>query len=199
MEKLKQITCKEEFLRWATDVNFASEGKRNGIPDLQDVFHRGQDGDMKALKGWYLEVTQIERQLLTFSIIKAMGEETCFRFLKVWARKQANICIEEYQKDYEADCQKLADEKHAFLTEKREIEGKLEHLRKDLDGTTAELKNSRVNNDGLQATISRLQRTVEQGIQDLDAAYKEIEEASAFKAYLKGIIGSKPELTNQIR
>ncbi len=114
MEKMKEIKTKEDFLKWAHDVNLSCESKRNGICDLQDVFYRGQDAEMKQLKTWFLEMSQTEKQLLTFSIIKAMGEEMAYKFIKAWAKRQANLAIEEYQADIEKEYQKLAADRMAF-------------------------------------------------------------------------------------
>ncbi len=198
MDKMKQITSKEEFLAWAKNVNFSTERKQNGICDLQDVFVRGQDADMKDLISWYIEVTQTERQLLTFSIIKAMGEETCFRFLKAWARKQANICIEENQQEVLDGYAKLDTERNAFTKEKGEIERELSNQNITINELKDALKLSRINNDGLHTTVARLQETIDTQTRKLDEAYKELNKANQFKAYLKTVIGDNQEVSNQI-
>jgi len=191
MEKMKEIQNKEDFLKWAHQVNLSTENKRNGIADLQDVFYKGQDGEMKRLKDMFLEVNSTEKQLLTFSIIKAMGEETAYKFIKVWARKQAHIVINEYQKDIEDSYKKLSDEQVTFKTEKREIEAQILALQNKIDELTEWLNASRINNDGLHATITRLEQKIEEQNVDLDAAYKSLNAASQFKAYLKGILESQ--------
>ncbi len=191
MEKMKEITCKEEFLRWAKDVNFSSENKRNGICDLQDVFTRNQNGEMKALKGWYLEVSHMERQALTFSIIKAMGEETAFRFLKAWALKQANQCIEDNQKAIEDGYDKLTKERHIFVTEKKEIEAKIPVFEAQITNLTMSLDESQSNNDGLYQTIQKLENRIYTLTADLDEAYRVVNETNKFKSYLKTVLNAE--------
>jgi len=191
MEKMKEIQNKEDFLKWAHQVNLSTENKRNGIADLQDVFCRGQDGEMKSLTAMFLEVNATEKQLLTFSIIKAMGEETAYKFIKAWARKQADIVINEYQKDIEDSYKKLSEEKMAFITEKREIENKLSASEITINELRDALKLSRINNDGLYSTISRLQQKIDEQDKDLGAANKDLTAAGQFKSYLKGILESQ--------
>jgi len=191
MEKTKQIETKEDFLKWAHDVNLSTESKRNGICDLQDVFYRGQDGDMKNLKTMFLDATDTEKQLLTFSIIKAMGEETAYRFIKSWARKQAQICIDEHLRDIDEESQRLSNDKMVFVTEKREIENKMSAMSKEIEELKEMLTSSRINNDGLHTTITRLQDTINTQNNDLDEAYKTINETAKFKTYLKSIVHSE--------
>ncbi len=188
MEKMKQIESKDDFLKWAHNVNLHIESKKNGICDLQDVFYRGQDGEMKNLKEWFLDSTQTEKQPLTFSIMKAMGEEMTYKFIKSWAHRQADKCIEEYEKEYTVRENKLYENEKALNKERSEYESKLEYAKKEIQGLNDLLDNSRTNNDGLHQTITRLQKDITQLSIDLDNAYIEIAKVQTFKKTLKEII-----------
>ncbi len=188
MEKMKEIKSKEEFLQWAKDVNFCMESKRNHICDLQDVFCRGQDGDMKQLKTWFLDVSPIEKQLLTFSIIKAMGEETAYRFIKAWARRQADICIEENMKEIDDGLKRLNEERWAFAQEKGEIDKKINNQSKIISDLNGKLESKEFTNAQLHKTITHLEQTIDTQRNDLDAAYKAINETDKFKAYLRTVL-----------
>jgi len=189
MEKMKQIESKEDFLRWAHEVNLHIESKKNGICDLQDVFYKGQEGDLKQLKEWFLDCTQTEKQLLTFSIIKAMGEEMAYKFIKAWALHQADKCIHEYEESFTAREYKLYESEKALNKDRVEIESQLEYAKKEIKELNELLENSRINNDGLHQTITRLSNNNYQLSVDLDNAYKELNKMQAFKQTLKEIIG----------
>jgi len=188
MDKIKEIQNKEDFLKWANAVNYSTESKRNGIADLQDTFYRDQDGDMKALKTMFLEANNTEKHLLTFSILKAMGEETAYRFIKAWAKKQADLIINEYQKDIEGEYQKLANDRMSLLTERKAFEIQAPALQKEIEELRELLKNSRINNDCLHKTILRLGEEEAELRSGLDEAYKELEKVQTFKKTLREII-----------
>lgn len=164
------------------------ENKKNHICDLQDIFVRNQDAEMKQLKSWFLEVNQTEKQLLTFSIIKAMGEETAYRFMKAWARKQANICIEENQQEILDGYKKLDIERNAFTQDKGEIERTLSAQSIKISELNDALKLSYSNNDGLHTTISRLQNKIDQQDRNLNEAHTALNETIRFKSYLKTVL-----------
>jgi hypothetical protein len=190
MEKMKQIQNKEDFLKWANDVNFSTDNKRSGIWDLQDIFARSGNGNMDELKAMFLDVTNTEKQLLTFSIAKAMGEETAYRFIKAWAKRQANIVIEEQQKDIEEEYQKIAKDRMDFLKEKRTFDLVAPTLKKEIEELKELLNNSRINNDGLHKTISRLEERNTVLNDELGRVYDELNETMKFRKYLKSVINS---------
>lgn len=196
MDKIKEIQNKEDFLKWANAVNYSTENKRHGIADLQDTFFRNQDGEMKALRTMFLEANSTEKHLLTFSIIKAMGEETAYRFIKAWAKKQADIVINEYQKDIEEEYQKLANDRMSLLTERKAFEIQAPALQKEIEELKKLLENSRINNDGLHQTISRLEERNRISNNELESLNSYLEKVQTFKKTLREII--TPEQLNTL-
>lgn len=188
MEKMKQIQSKEDFLKWARDVNYTMESRKNNICDLQDVFARSGNGKMDELKAMFLGASETEKQLLTFSITKAMGEETAYRFIKAWARKQANICIDESQKDIEEEYKKLSNDRMTFLIEKKTFDAQLPALQKEIEMLKELVRHNNIRNDSLNETNCNLQTTINTQNKDLDEAHKTINETVKFKQYLKTIL-----------
>lgn len=125
-----RIESAQDFITWARDVNTTINAKRRC--DLQDVFARS---DSKALLSMFLD-SENEKQLLTFAICKCQGEEVAYRFMKSWARKQAQICIDQEAANIDAEYKKLADERMEFTRTVRaagETEKKLIDLEREID------------------------------------------------------------------
>ncbi len=121
---IKEITNKDEFLKWSNDVNNSQNTHPPAfICDLQDVFARSNPTTIKTI---FLETVRPgsqETRLLTFAIHKAMGEEPLFSILKSWARQEAEKIILDYQKEVDQandrifEREKVLDKKKVIFEE----------------------------------------------------------------------------------
>jgi len=181
---MMMIENKQELLNWAKEVNVTAGSSKRHC-DLQDVFARSS---IEGLRNWYLEFEGFDKQLVTFSIIKSQGEEVGFRFLKAWAYKQANICIEEYQKEYEKDVEKLYQERVIFRKEKELQEG----INKDIQAESArmnqELKRLLGIIEQLNNTVSCQSMKISELESVVNEAYTEMEKINVFKNTIRGIL-----------
>jgi predicted nucleic acid-binding Zn-ribbon protein len=180
----RKIETKEEFLSWAKEVNTCLSVKVKC--DLQDVFARSNFDDLKKM--FLATDNEYDKQLLTLSICKAQGEETAYRFMKSWARRQAQICIDENEANIQAEYDKLNKAIYAFQDERAGIEKELREAKEEVLAYQLECErlNKRLNEEVQER--ERLGNVVFKQTEELNEAYKEVEKASQFKAYLRSAL-----------
>jgi len=179
----KVIENGQDFIEWAKEVN-TSMGSTKRHCDLQDIFARS---DIKTLLFAFLE-NEIDKQLLIFSIGKSQGSDVSFRFMKAWARKQAQIYIDDNEKQIEVEFQKLADERMTFLKTVRavkEMDDEIEKNKVEVAQCKEEIRRL------IKKTGEQYGRILDQEniIADLDI---ELDKMQTFKTTLREIL--KPQV-----
>ena len=183
MKLNRMIETKEEFLVWAKEVNACMSAKVRC--DLQDVFARSS---FDLLKKLFLE-SENEKQILTFSISKAMGEDTCYKFIKAWALKKAHEAIEEEQADINLKYAALWEKQKAFEEGKKQVDLIINSLQRDNADLREELKRSQKRLQEVYTADETKSNIIDELRQDLADANTEIVKIDTFKKTMKEILG----------
>jgi len=172
---MKKIETTEDLVQWASQVNHADT---KTLCDLQDVFCRSTEGELKAL---FLQSAEGDKELLVFAIGKAMGSATLLQFIKVVARAKAERVLMEEGKELEDGFSKLAQDRHDFEQEIRNLRDRNRDFGQQVEDLRAMVKRER-------ETISRQSALIIDLQAQLADAGIEIEKLSAFEAHIKALL-----------
>ena len=146
---MKAIETKDDFVRWAKQVNESTSVKISN--NLQDTFGHS---NLSTLKKIYVSDLNGDRNLITFAISKNQSYDTLFDFLGDWSHHRALDVIEKETLDVHEQYQKnyveLAKQRTIFHGCKKTVYKRIRQWR--------ELVTSRnIDIEGLKSKVSRLQ------------------------------------------
>jgi len=179
---LKRIETKEELMQWAKEVN---TGNYKYICDLQDTFAHSEE---KQLKKLFVESEGYDKELIAFSISKAMGQEKLFSFMKAWALKQAQICIDENEANLDKRYSELNKSINEFEKTKQAYDNeaiKREELIESLTGKINSLKNEV---EELKDHIGYQIEEIDKLRADNETLGEYVSKANEFRLYMKKTI-----------
>jgi len=172
-----RIETSADLMLWCNEVN---SGNNKYMCDLQDIFTRSEQSVIRDL---FLE-SDGQKELIIFAIGKAMGNEQQFRYMKSWARKQAEICIAENEAHLNERFEDLNKKSIELRDRELNIDAMIEKIDKlntrisELDKTLAEVR---------EAKWQLYIKTEEQET-ELQECYEIIEKNSEFEKRLKALI-----------
>ena len=152
----KKIESSSDFQQWIDKVNHASK-----LCDLQDDFAYSTQSD---LLGWFIDMTQNEKEKAIFSIQKAMGSSTLFDFMREYVnhRVTKQYYIETADLDKERNIFEV--DKYTFEKEKNDLTLTIDNLRhqnseliKDNDKMQIDYANTIKNVWRLESEVEELQ------------------------------------------
>ncbi len=176
---MHKIESQDEFAQWARYVNHADTAcSPHKLCDLQDEF-AWSDG--KALKRLFIESDQTEKELLVFSIQKAMGSGTLLEFIKSYSVYRAQVVTEQEQDDINSKWTEV-------LQKERDITDKLDKFKLTLAVLESQNKALVTDNDNMTAEVSRYyQHNME--LQDTIKDMQEtVDKLSAFESHIKELL-----------
>jgi len=151
-----KIESNIDFQKWIDTVNHASK-----LCDLQDDFAYSTQSD---LLGWFIDMTQNEKEKAIFSIQKAMGSSTLFDFMREYVnhRVTKQYYIETADLDKERNIFEV--DKYTFEKEKNDLTLTIDNLRhqnseliKDNDKMQIDYANTIKNVWRLESEVEELQ------------------------------------------
>ena len=174
---MKKIQSQEQLIQWAKDVNHSTN---TTLCDYQDTFAHS---DQKDLHNYFIDMTQNEKELIIFSISKAMGSATLFDFVKTYSNKKAQDYIDsegiEVDRRYGDLVQKEYDVKlkgESFQLSINALEHQNEELVKDNERLTTGSSNQ-----------TKLIWHLESRIEDLE---KIVGTLRAFESHVQGLLNA---------
>ena len=173
---MKQILSKEDFAAWAETVNYSTVN----LCDLQDVFARSK---MKDLKEYFMDMTQNEKELLVFSIQKAMGSANLFEFIKSYSIRKAQDYLEKESDENDRRWNKIVKKEMDFKAEKEQLRATIETLHHQLKEMT-EL------NDQHNREASKWYMRTRELENDADIMSHKIDELTTFESHIKSLLNT---------
>ncbi len=173
---MKRIESKEDMIKWANNVNSVCKPKQ--ISDLQDIFARSA---IKDLKKFFINMEQNEKELLVFSISKAMGSSLLFEFIKDYSNYKAQQFIESESKDNDERWASIVKKEMDFETDKKKYQITIANSKRQIESMEK-------NNDRMSNTItSQYNRII-----DLEKESEELSEENtklmAFESHIKSLL-----------
>lgn len=125
---MHKIETQVEFLQWAKEVNHSrgTAPDAKALCDLQDVFARSYTIDLQK---FFIGSSHSEKELLVFSIQKAMGSEILFDFIKIYSNHKAQEWIDKDQEE----CNKRWNAALEQVKEVKEYRESIDSTMKDKD------------------------------------------------------------------
>ncbi len=173
---LKRIESKEDMLQWSKEVNLVC--KPGGMCDLQDIFARSA---AKELKTYFIDMTQNEKELLVFSISKAMGSNTLFEFIKSYSNHRVQIQLNAESEENEKHWSAIVKKEMDFETMKQ---GYIK-IGEKLTNQLTDIKND---NDTMQKTISDQWNEIQNKEHELEELSEENKRLTAFESHIKTLL-----------
>jgi len=177
---MHKIESKEDFSRWMNDVNASGFIKAVALCDLQDVFARS---DVKALKGFFVDMDQNEKELGVFCIQKAMGSATLFDFIKTYARHRFN---EHVQSEY-AEVDKR---NHAVAIREIDLVAREQTLQQTIDNLRYQNGQLVKYNDKVNKEASDYVKRIYSLENEVDELESEIKELRSFESHIKELLAA---------
>ena len=157
-----KIESQLEFMDWAQRVN-----QTHTLCDLQDDYAHS---DTQALKTWFIESSEHDKELLIFSIQKAMGSAALLEFIRRYSNHKAMDWLQEEMQVINAESIKLWEDRQTFEAERNNLNLKITSLETDnksqddkittllRDNQNLYRQNSKIeaNNAELQTELDRL-------------------------------------------
>ncbi len=176
---MNRIESKKNMLHWAQDVNQVC--KPGKMSDLQDVFARST---AIHLKDYFIDTTQNEKELLIFSISKAMGSCTLFEFVKSYAHHSAQQFIESESAENDKRWMAIVKKEREFETTKQGYTARIEKLTKQLN----DVKND---NHTMSKAVSGQWNEIRNKEVELEELSEENTRLMAFEAHVKTLLAPK--------
>ena len=180
---MKRIESAEQFVDWAKRVNLAGF---KDLPDLQDEFARSETAQLRR---WFVELKETTiRELLVFSIQKAMGSSLLLDFVRRYAREWAEERIQEDEERIAAQYSEVARKNQVLDTEKSLYEQTIKDLRNELALEHRRLERSREENILQRETIEGLEEMVKDLEREMVANVEELNSLRTFETRIKNLI-----------
>jgi len=130
---MHKINTQEDLTQWAVEVNVAPFNK---ICDYQDVFARS---DVGSLRIFYLDLERNDRDVVTFSIYKALDKQTFWWFIKAYSTRQAEEVIGREEERLADKYNELACKAFRMKEDKQQLQDENDNLRSSLTSMTCRI------------------------------------------------------------
>ena len=168
-----KIESNIDFQKWIDTVNHASK-----LCDLQDDFAYSTQSD---LLGWFIDMTQNEKEKAIFSIQKAMGSSTLFEFIKRYANKRVATQYDIEMADLAAERDIFENEKYMFNKERNDLTLTIDNLRHQ----NAELVRG---NDKMQIDYANTIKNVWQLELEVEELQSENDRLHKFESHIQSLL-----------
>lgn len=169
-----RIETAEEFGDWARRVNTA---QFKHLADLQDEFARS---DTAQLLQWFIEL-EAERELLVFSVQKAMGSRMLLDFMQRYAREKAEERLREEDERLDIATRALEARERVVEREKKRCLQENLDLRGRLEGVQRQYEQLQKRNRELHTEIGEL-------VLARESRRQELEKLRAFETHIKELL-----------